>query len=208
MAIIYIYNFSQTYVRNDTNEDERLQLELYPNEATVFAGDSVIFYCSKEKDAPTPVDWYHIPTGERNKIHIYKSAIDEFYITNSVNYQTYFSVDYNVSAGFYNLRIRNVSVMYAGVYFCVDTNVGQSTKQTELIVIDSPPLCQTNISGEGALGENSCNLPPDYIGFSCSVNYRGNWLLFWNCTMTLVRTLKRLLFQVNSDITAAIHQLL
>ena len=154
------------------SDDGRLQL--HPNEATVFSGDSVIFYCSKEKNASSPVDWYHIPTGERNKIHIYKSALKELFITKSVNYQTYFSVDYNVSTGNYNLRIRNVSVMYAGVYFCVDTNVGESTKQTELIVIDSPPLCQTNVSGEGALGENSCNLPPDYIGFSCSVNYRGN----------------------------------
>ena len=153
--------------------DERLRL--HPNETTVFVGDSVIFYCSKEIDAPTPVDWYHIPAGKRNKIHIYKSAIKEFYITEAgVNYQTYLSVDYNVSTGTYNLLISKVLVEYAGTYLCVDTEVDQATQKTELIVIDRPPVCQHNISGDGAMGENSCNLPLDYIGFNCDVSYHGN----------------------------------
>ena len=149
---------------SDVN-DERLQL--HPNETTVFVGDSVILYCSKEANAPTPVDWYHIPAGMRNKIHIYKSAIDEFYITEAgVNYQTYLSVDYNVSTGMYNLLIRKVLVEYAGTYLCVDTEVDQATKRSELIVIDRPPVCQHNITGDGAMGENSCNLPLDYIKFN------------------------------------------
>ena len=153
--------------------DKRLQL--HPNETTSFVGDSVILYCTKEIDAPTPVDWYHIPVGNKNKIHIYKSALNELYITESgVNYQKYMSVDYNNSTGEYNLLIRNVSKAYAGTYFCVDTAVQQATEKTELIVIDSPPTCQTNVSGEGALGENSCNIPPDYIEFNCSINYHGN----------------------------------
>ena len=157
----------------NTANDERLQL--HPKETTTFVGDSVIFYCSKEKNSPTPVDWYHIPVGQNYKIHIYKSAIDELYITESgVNYQTYMSVDYNVPTGEYNLLIKNVSKAYAGTYFCIDTNVEQTTKKTELIVIDSPPTCQTNVSDEDALGENSCNIPPDYIEFNCSIRYHGN----------------------------------
>ena len=161
------------FVFANADNDDRLQL--HPNETTVFVGDSVIFYCSKEKNAPSPVDWYHIPVGKKDKIHIYKSAINELYITESgVNYQTYMSVDYNASTGEYNLLIRNVSKAYAGTYFCVDTEVEQTTKKTELIVIDSPPTCQTNVSGEGALGENSCDIPPDYIEFNCSIRYHGN----------------------------------
>ena len=159
-------------IANAVNDD---RLQLHPKETTAFVGDSVIFYCSKEKNSPTPVDWYHIPVGQKYKIHIYKSAIDELYITESgVNYQTYMSVDYNASTGVYNLLIRNVSKAYAGTYFCIDTNVEQTTKKTELIVIDSPPTCQTNVSDEGALGENSCNIPPDYIEFNCSIRYHGN----------------------------------
>ena len=169
MMIITFLRFAIAIAINDD------RLQLHPKETTAFVGDSAIFYCSKEKNAPTPVDWYHIPVGQEYKIHIYKSAIDEFYITESgVNYQTYMSVEYDVLNGVYNLLIRNVIKAYAGTYFCIDTEPEQTTKKTELIVIDFPPTCQTNVSGEGALGENSCNIPPDYIGFNCSIRYHGN----------------------------------
>ena len=122
----------------------------------------MIFNCSKEKNFPNQVDWFHIPAGQKYKIRIYKSAIDELDINEyGVNPQTHMSMDYNASIGVYNLVIRNVSKANAGTYFCSDsgTNAEQTSENIELIVIDSPPTCQTNVSGEGALGGEQLQHP-------------------------------------------------
>ena len=40
--------------------------------------------------------------------------------------------------------------------------------------LDQPPSCLSNASSEGVLGNNDCQLAPDYIELNCSVSYRGN----------------------------------
>ena len=47
-------------------------------------------------------------------------------------------------------------------------------------------MCHSNASADGAVGENTCNIDPDIVQLSCSVNYRGNMapLLAWKDSRT------------------------
>ena len=39
---------------------------------------------------------------------------------------------------------------------------------------ESSPECSSNVSKDGAVGENTCNIEPDVVEMTCSVKYRGN----------------------------------
>ena len=38
----------------------------------------------------------------------------------------------------------------------------------------SSPECSSNVSKDGAVGENTCDIEPDVVEMTCSVKYQGN----------------------------------
>ena len=65
-------------------------------------------------------------------------------------------------------------------------------------------MCHSNASADGAVGENTCNIEPDIVQLSCSVNYRGNLapLLAWKDSGTGERVDRGLVSNTSSETTS------
>lgn len=88
-------------------------------------------------------------------------------------YNKSFQIEKN-SAGAVKLVINNVALKDAGVYICQDAKGLGQPASAQLIVLESDPVCDTNISPSGIIGYNPCKIVQETVELTCGVKFSGN----------------------------------
>lgn len=123
-------------------------------------------------DDPIEITWYFFPLGSEDIGTKIYSSRELFHH----DYGERFEIDEDQSKGIFDLVIPSVQLTDAGLYECVEERQDERTfvKRAHLIVLESQPVCRSNMSADGVIGYNGCGFKQENFQLSCSVSYRGN----------------------------------
>lgn len=149
------------------------QFIVIPNDTDAVVGYSVTMYCSTISGL---CDWYHWPVGT---IKGHEIVYQGGYIYN--RYRGTMSV--NLTNGECNLHIKNVSIIDAGLYTCMEPTKSGPQTAAELVVFEKFPSDKTCIK------TTTC-APICIVELSCSLKSYGNRIPFmeWRYNGTIMNS--------------------
>jgi len=126
------------------------------------AGPGIVLNC--EASGPNErVQWFEFTqSATGNQI-----SENDFLLPGNPNVDRY-TIDHPADSTTYNLGINPTVLSDGGQYECLDISDSGVPGYAEIILLDGPPVCTTNIPDDGYVREDQ------YYTIECTVGYRGN----------------------------------